>query len=166
MRTGLRRSKTVNGETTQHIWDGQNMAAEKAVGQTTNYIRSNRLVASEKAGVKSYYLYNVHGDVSMLTDGSQNIPQSYQYDAFGNQKNLSDTDLNPFRYCGEYYDSETGDIYLRARYYDSGVGRFNTEDPALDGLNWYVYCMGNPVNHFDPSGMKFAGSDRECTIAG
>jgi RHS repeat-associated protein len=29
----------------------------------------------------------------------------------------SDSDINPFRYAGEYYDSETGNIYLRARYY-------------------------------------------------
>lgn len=29
----------------------------------------------------------------------------------------------------------------------------------MDGLNWYVYCMGNPVNHFDPSGKYLEGSN-------
>ena len=33
-----------------------------------------------------------------------------------------------FRYCGEYFDKETGTIYLRARYYDPRIGRFITED--------------------------------------
>ena len=60
---------------------------------------------------------------------------------------------NPFRYCGEYYDEETGLIYLRNRYYDSSIGRFITEDPAKDGLNWYSYCGGNPVMFVDPWGL-------------
>ena len=60
---------------------------------------------------------------------------------------------NPFRYCGEYLDYESGLLYLRARYYDAGVGAFTQEDPAKDGLNWYVYCGGNPVNFWDPWGL-------------
>ncbi len=34
----------------------------------------------------------------------------------------------PFRYCGEYWDKESGSYYLRARYYDPSVGRFTQED--------------------------------------
>ena len=60
---------------------------------------------------------------------------------------------NPIRYCGEYYDSESGLIYLRARYYDSENGRFISEDPIKDGYNWYSYCGGNPVMFVDPSGL-------------
>ena len=45
--------------------------------------------------------------------------------------------------------------YLRARYYDPELGRFLTEDPAQDGLNWYVYCANNPVNFVDPSGESW-----------
>jgi len=41
---------------------------------------------------------------------------------------------------------------LRARYYNPAVGRFISEDPAFDGLNWYVYCGNDPVNMVDPSG--------------
>ena len=60
-----------------------------------------------------------------------------------------------FRYCGEYYDSETGLIYLRNRYYDSTLGRFISEDPARDGTNWYVYCENNPVGFVDPLGLEY-----------
>lgn len=49
-------------------------------------------------------------------------------DAFGNEVNPSNEDSNPFRYCGEYYDVETGTYYLRARYYDPRIGRFLSED--------------------------------------
>ena len=68
--------------------------------------------------------------------------------------NEDGNDNNPFRYSGEYTDGETGMIYLRARYYDPGLGRFISEDPIKDGMNWYVYCNGNPVNRWDPSGLS------------
>ena len=32
-----------------------------------------------------------------------------------------------------------------------------TEDPIRDGLNWYSYCGGNPVNAWDPSGLEYEG---------
>ena len=54
---------------------------------------------------------------------------------------------------GVYFDTETGNIYLRARYYDPSVGRFISEDPAKAGLNWYAYCENNPVNKIDPTGL-------------
>ena len=41
---------------------------------------------------------------------------------------------------------------MRARYYDPAIGRFISEDPARDGLNWYGYCDANPVNLVDPEG--------------
>ena len=28
-----------------------------------------------------------------------------------------------------------------------------SEDPAQNGLNWYVYCGNNPVMMVDPSGL-------------
>ena len=83
------------------------------------------------------------------------IINSYHYDAFGNQLDENTpSNTNPFRYCGEYWDKETGDIYLRARYYNPTAGRFTTVDPAMDGVNWYVYCKGNPISFVDPWGLK------------
>ena len=34
------------------------------------------------------------------------------------------------------------------------MGAFVSEDPARDGFNWYVYCSGNPVNFWDPWGLR------------
>jgi RHS repeat-associated protein len=65
-----------------------------------------------------------------------------------------ETPHNPFRYCGEYYDDETDLIYLRNRYYDNQTGRFITEDPIKDSLNWYSYCGNNPIMFIDPWGLK------------
>ena len=76
----------------------------------------------------------------------------HDYDAFSNEKDRLGSDPNPFRYCGEYFDVESGAYYLRARYYDPSIGRFTQEDPAKDGLNWYSYTGGNPVLFIDPTG--------------
>ena len=46
------------------------------------------------------------GDVVNLTDETGAVAKSYTYDAFGVEKNIDD-DTNAFRYCGEYYDTET-----------------------------------------------------------
>ena len=93
-----------------------------------------------------------------LADGTGTVTKSYAYDAFGNEKNINASDTNPFRYSGEYYDSETGTIYLRARYYEPSIGRFLSEDSYTGNandplsLNLYTYCHNNPIIYDDPSG--------------
>ena len=69
------------------------------------------------------------------------------------EANPDKEDTNPFRYCGEYYDTETGFIYLRTRYYDPTLGRFVSVDPAFSGFNWYLYCNANPTFFIDPFGL-------------
>jgi RHS repeat-associated protein len=46
-----------------------------------------------------------------------------------------------------------GEYYSNARWYDPTLGRFITEDPAKDGLNWYAYCFNNPLRYIDPTGL-------------
>jgi RHS repeat-associated protein len=49
----------------------------------------------------------------------------------------------------------------RARYYDSTIGRFISEDSIgfKAGENFYVYVFNAPVNHIDPSGHDNPGCD-------
>jgi len=150
---GLRVSKTVDGNQTVHVWDGQNMVLETGGnGQVKDvYTRGLNLIKSNENG---YYVYNGHGDVVSIVDGNGLITKTYDYDAFGVETDKNETDLNPFRYCGEYTDLETGSIYLRARYYNPVTGGFMSEDPIRDGLNWYIYANNNPVRYGDRDGLR------------
>ena len=115
-------------------------------------------IALSKSNLRTVtYTADTHGNVVICettTNDGTTTRCEYSYDAYGNQTGTpNDGDTNPFRYCGEYYDAESGFIYLRNRYYDPSTGRFITEDPAKDGVNWYVYANNNPVMFFDPFGL-------------
>jgi RHS repeat-associated protein len=154
---GLRATKTVEGATTTHIWDGANIIADVGTS-VTRYVHGVNLLFAETAFVKQYYLYNAHGDVVQLTDSAGDVEHEYHYDAFGVEVGAVAGDTNPFRYCGEYFDVETGTLYLRARNYDAGTGRFTSEDSFKGflrrglSLNLYTYCHNNPILYHDPSG--------------
>ena len=127
------------------------MMYEFTSSDSDTYTYGHRLLYSDD--VK--YVLNAHGDVVALLNNSGVVTKRYDYDAFGNELNIDNTDTNPFRYCGEYFDTETGTIYLRARYYSPVNGRFSTVDPVRDGLNWYAYCGNNPIMFVDPLGSYY-----------
>ena len=155
---GRRSSKTVNGDTTKHIWSGSEIVEDTDAdgGVKAKYYRGINPVATvtKTAGEATvyYYRYDEKGSVTSMS-GSGGIALSYEYDAFGNQTEAEGDVYNPYRYTGEYYDEETGFVYLRNRYYDPSIGRFTQEDPAKDGTNWYVYCGNNPIAFVDPNGL-------------
>ena len=119
-----------------------------------------------KTGGKVYsYVYNLQGDVTHIVDESRNIAATYRYDPFGKILNLSSLTnigkLNPFRYRGYYYDTESNLYYLNSRYYNPEIGRFINADAILGankdilGYNLYAYCGNNPLNRADPTGHAF-----------
>ena len=159
---GLRTGKTVNGEKTIYVWDGDQMVMELSKGGAVQkrYIRGNDLVYADKGEntEKTYYVTDMHGNVVQLLDESGNVTKTYEYDSFGNEVKPEKKDENPYRYCGEYYDKETEEVYLRARYYEPSVGRFITRDTYTGesdeplSLHLYTYCYNNPVDYLDDSG--------------
>ena len=100
-----------------------------------------------------------------IVDAQGNVVASYEYDPYGNL--ISDEPaentvghLNPLRYRGYYYDSESSLYYLQSRYYDPEIGRWiNADDTAYLGAdgtplsyNLFAYCANNPIMGFDPTG--------------
>ena len=143
----LRTSKTVNGTTTEFLYDGTDIIGEKTGAELKTYVRGDKLLSDSDG---KYYHYDTHGSVSALTNAQNEVLAQNAYDAYGAG---SVSPLSPFGYCGEYLDNETGFVYLRNRYYDPNTGRFISQDPIKDGDNWYVYANNNPIMFVDPTGF-------------
>ena len=133
----------------------------------------------------TYYYYgtNSRGDVVALYNSSGSITALYEYDAYGNvtvkstngQVNTSEShiaNINPIRYRGYVYDTETGFYYLQSRYYDPTTCRFVNADgycatgQGITGNNAFVYCGNNSVMYSDDSGKRYcaaANSDKETS---
>ncbi len=85
--------------------------------------------------------------------------QSLAYTAFGEQ--MGNAKVSGFGYNAEAYDAATGMLNLRARQYEPALGRFSQKDIVRGqaasplSLNRYGYCVNNPLNLVDPSGMLF-----------
>jgi RHS repeat-associated protein len=94
-----------------------------------------------------------------LSNGSLEALESYAYDAYGNLR-ITPTGplLTSFLYSGEMTDAATGQQYLRARYYDPVIGRFNRLDPFAgntsdpQSLHKYLYAHADPISNADPTG--------------
>ena len=142
-----------DSKTTEYIWYGDKVQYEE---ETQNSAVSPKINMWGVTGIAArndeVFSSDAHGNTDEGYDGTTTV-RRYIYDAYGNAISDNGEDDNPYRYCGENYDEETGLYYLRARYYDPRIGRFLTEDPAQDGLNWYVYCGNNPVMFTDRSGL-------------
>ncbi|MFA6426662.1 MAG: RHS repeat-associated core domain-containing protein, partial [Phycisphaerae bacterium] len=96
--------------------------------------------------------------VTALTDSGGTVAERYSYNVSGTPYNMSRVG-NRFMFAGREYDYETGNYYMRARYYDPWLGRFLNPDPIgyADSMNLYQYCLNNPVNFTDPWGLDTLG---------
>ena len=121
------------------------------------------------SATKYYYVLNLQGDVTEIRSTSNALVAQYNYDAFGNILSIKDANgnnitssthianVNPLRYRGYFYDTETGFYYLNSRYYDPATRRFISADSIIDerdfdSLNLYSYCGNDPVNRKDNGG--------------
>jgi RHS repeat-associated protein len=146
-----------------NVWDSNQLVMELDANKNviTKYIRAfdDLIKAENSAGtLKWYYVKDTHGNVVKLIDSTYKVTKSYTYDEFGNEKDIDAVDANPFRYCGEYYDKNSGTVYLRGRSYSPGMGRFLQMDSYAGdynnplSMNLWTYSENDAVNHVDPSG--------------
>jgi len=153
-----------------YVWAGGLLMARytPARGETIawHYSQDGQMLGFTLNGVPYFYVRNIQGDVVSVIDLDGNVVAWYTYCAWGN---ILDTwqavgynigEINPIRYRGYYWDSETQLFYLQSRYYSPELRRFVSADVFLDtgvgilGTNMYIYCNNDPVNLWDPTGYS------------
>ena len=153
--SGIRTAKLTGNTLTGYLLDGGNVVAELEDDVlSASYLRGANLI-SRTTSTTEYYTFNAHGDVVGLVSAAGTQTKTYDYDAFGNEKDRVGSDPNPFRYCGEYFDVESGSYYLRARYYDPSVGRFTQEDSHWSPSNMIYGDKPQQIGEYeDPLGTS------------
>ena len=160
---GVRSSKTVGSTKYDFTTLSGLVTRQTGGGKTIDFVydENNQPLAMKYNNTLYYYVLNAQGDVVRIVDGSRSVVASYTYDPWGKIISSSGTlaDINPLRYRGYYYDSETGFYYLQSRYYDPEIGRFinadsyaSTDATGLLSTNMFAYCENDPVNRSDPDG--------------
>ena len=166
---GIRNSKTVDGVTYNYITQNGQVVRQTWTSGGENHVmdfiydNTGKPYAVKYDNQIFYYVLNLQGDVIAIITHWGAAYGTYTYDAWGNVISQSGTmaAVNPIRYRGYYYDSETGLYYLGSRYYDPQVKRFiNADDSSVLSVeqgsmlqyNLFSYCLNNPANRTDVGG--------------
>jgi RHS repeat-associated protein len=105
----------------------------------------------------NWLMYDGHGNVVRTIDTGFGL-SAYQWRGVWGERQTGTLQTGK-GYCANlgHQEDETGLVYMRARYYEPTTGRFISEDPARDGVNWYLYADGNAVGRVDASGRESLG---------
>ena len=161
----------MGNEQHKYVWQGSTLVSEYYGGKTLEFFYDESGApygfsyksSSTAAPAMYYYVTNLQGDVTNVLDASGNTVASYTYNAWGKVLSSSGSmaSINPLRYRGYYFDSDTGLYYLKSRYYDPQLARFiNADDivstgQSFSGCNTFAYCGNNPVIRIDAAGRAF-----------
>lgn len=189
----MRTSKTASGVTHKYVWEGSTIVSESWGTHLLIYLYDEsgspiglqyRSTAYAEGVFDTYYFEkNLFGDITAVYNAAGSKLGSYTYDAWGNctvsvEPNTTTADkrivrtLNPFRYRGYYYDTETQLYYLQSRYYNPNTGRFvqpasisSLNCASIYSFNLYAYATNDAVGiRYTTSGYGLnVSNDMEST---
>jgi RHS repeat-associated protein len=148
--------QTVNSLTTNYSLDLNTGLTQVLSDGSSSYLYGLGRISEDNTDWV-YYLTDALGSVRQLADTSATVLMAQSYDPYGTPLTTYGETTSNYGFTGEWTD-DTGLQHLRARYLDTGIGRFisrdvwggNFNDPL--SLNRWNYVEGNPVNWVDPSG--------------
>lgn len=158
---GKRIKKVVGSQETRFIYD----AAGKLAAEYTVCVTANPTPQT------NYVTFDTLGSTRLVTNGAGQVVARHDYLPFGDEiyglggrtsaQGFAQPDTIRQRFTGYEKDTESGLDFAQARYYGKGLGRFTGVDPLLESAkigipqswNRYSYCVNNPVNLIDPSGL-------------
>ncbi|HEX9437760.1 MAG TPA: RHS repeat-associated core domain-containing protein [Candidatus Limnocylindria bacterium] len=157
---GLLSLKTEGASTTAFLWDPSLAPAALMTAGTDRVVHGlGPLYVARSDGTTLTLARDGLGSVRAEVGDLGLVSRSFRYAAYGEIAQASLLGATPtlLGYAGELRDG-SGLIYLRARWYDPGAGRFMSADsyggaaavPA--SLSLYGYAAGAPSRHVDPTG--------------
>ena len=168
--------KRIRKGSTYFTYDtSKNLVLMNKGGKSLEFIYDDHGLLGIKRSNEQYILRkNAQGDITHIFNLGGTLVARYEYDAWGNHIVLDENGneitnldhigkMNPFRYRGYFYDTETNLYYLVNRYYDPDTGRFISQDQLnylqpehVNGLNLFAYCENNPVMRIDENGCSWS----------
>lgn len=155
---GRRSSRTLNGSTTDFLYNGSAVVQESASGTPIATMltgSSDELLTRTDASGTSSYLPDGLCSTLALIDSAGVLQTQYTYEPFGKTTTTGTATTNKNAYTGRE-DDGTGLYYLRNRYYSPGLQRFISEDPiefSGGDANLYAYVLNSPISFIDPNGL-------------
>ena len=154
--SGLLASRTTATGTQSFTWDEAQGTPLILSDGTNSYIYGPGGVPIEQirsSGPVDYLAQDALGSTRVITDSSGAVVGTTSYSPYGQVTAQSGTVTTPFGFAGQYTDSQTGLVSMRARWYDPGTGQFLSQDPLWPMTVPYAYADGNPLNVVDPLGL-------------
>lgn len=176
---GRRTAKQYFGKVTRWVWDGnvpihewgykvtdrqpneeENTPSKEPIEDITTwvfeagtFVPTAKIQEGKQYSIVSDYL----GTPIQMYDEKGNKTWDCNLDIYGKVTNFAGSSLNecPFRYAGQYFDSETNLCYNRFRYYSPDEGMYISSDPiGLAGGNPTLYgYVFDPNTQVDPFGL-------------
>jgi len=156
---GRRSRKTINGVTTDFLYDGLNPVQEQSGSAVTSLLTGlavDEYLSRGDATSTAFFLTDPLGSVVALADNAGGLATEYTYEPFGMTSVTGTATTNPFDFNARETDL-SGMKYYRARYYHSTFQRFTSLDPLgfeAGDANLYSYVRNAPTRWTDPDGLR------------
>ena len=169
---GLRIKKTVTESgtsvSTRYFYDDNKLVAEISPTHRLDFLydENDKLYGFilDKS-TPYFYVRDALENILGIIDKNGNLVVQYAYNAWGKPESITGTlattvgEINPFRYKGYHFDSDTGMYYCHTRYYVPEWCRWLFADHVafvrpdnVQQMNLFTYCINDPINRLDLTG--------------
>jgi len=158
---GDRLSETINGVTTIFTLDLNTGLTQVLADGSHVYLYGLGRIVQITGSDCVYFLGDALGSVRQLADGQGIVILARLYEPYGSVLSTAGEDATKYGFTGEW--QENGLVFLRARYYSSGIGVFMRKDIwegdilRPESFNLWSYSYSNPIIYEDHGGERPRG---------